>query len=126
MKKIHVLVISAIVGLGAIVGLATAAQSAGIGRPEAQQASPAEIAAREQKLERTQASLRAALQKKPPPLPAVPDSGSVSAPRAASSVRAAAPVAVSSSRSSHDDHDDDDDDDDDDEFEREDDDGDDD
>jgi hypothetical protein len=125
MKKIHVLVISAIVGLGAIVGLATAAQSAGIGRPEAQQASPAEIAAREQKLERTQASLRAALQKKPPTLPAVPSSGSVSAPRAASSVRAAAPVAVGSSRSSHDDNDDDDHDDDD-GFEHEDDDGDDD
>ena len=109
MKKIHVLVISAIVGLGSIIGLATAAQSAGIGRPEAQQASPAEIAAREQKLERTQASLRAALQKKPPALPAAPSSGSVSAPRAASSVRPA-PVTVDSSRSSHDDHDDDDDD----------------
>lgn len=111
MRKIHVLVISAIVGLGSIVGLATAAQTAGIGRPEAQQASPAEIAAREQRLERTQASLRAALQKKPPALPAVPSSRGVSAPRAASAVRTA-PVAVSSSRSSHDDHDDDDDDDD--------------
>jgi hypothetical protein len=117
MRKIHVLVISAIVGLGSIIGLATAAQSAGIGRPEAQQASPAEIAAREQKLERTQASLRAALQKKPPALPAAPSSGGGSAPRAASP-GPAAPVAVSSSRSSHDDHDD--------EFEHEDDDGDDD
>jgi hypothetical protein len=123
MNKIHVLVISAIVGLGSIVGLATAAQTAGIGRPEAQQASPAEIAAREQKLERTQASLRAALQKKPPALPDAPSSGSASAPRAASSVPAA-PIAVDSSRSSHDD--DDHDDDDDDEFEHEDDDGDDD
>ena len=125
MNKIHVLVISAIVGLGSIVGLATAAQTAGIGRPEGQQASPAEIAAREQKLERTQASLRAALQKKPPALPAVPSSGSASTPRAASPVRTG-PIAVDSSRSSHDDHDDDDDDDDDDEFEHEDDDGDDD
>lgn len=114
MKKIHVLVISAIVGLGAIVGLATAAQSAGIGRPKAQQTPPAEIAAREQKLESTQASLRTALEKKPPALPATPSSGSVSAPGAASTGRAN-PVAVSSS------HDDDDD-----EFEHEDDDGDDD
>ena len=117
MNKIHVLVISAIVGLGSIIGLATAAQSAGIGRPEAQQASPAEIAAREQKLERTQASLRAALQKKPPALPAAPSSGSASAPRAASS-GPAAPIAASSTH--------DDDDDDDDGFEHEDDDGDDD
>ena len=118
MNKIHVLVISAIVGLGSIIGLATAAQSAGIGRPEAQQASPAEIAAREQKLERTQAALRTALEKKPPALPAAPSSRSVSAPRAASPVPAAR-VAIGSSRSSHDDHDDDDDD----GFEHEDDDG---
>ena len=118
MKKIHVLVISAIVGLGSMVGLATAAHNAGIGQPEAQQSSPAEIAAREQKLERTQASLRAALGKKPPALPAAPSSASVSAPGAASTGRAN-PVAVSSSSSST--HDDDDD-----EFEHEDDDGDDD
>jgi hypothetical protein len=122
MKKIHVLVISAIVGLGSMVGLATAAHNAGIGQPEAQQPSSAEIAAREQKLERTQAALRAALQKKPPALPAVPSAGSVSAPRVVSSVRAA-PVAVRSS--GHDDHEHDDDDNDDD-FEHEDDDGDDD
>lgn len=105
MKKIHVLVISLIVGVGSMIGLATAARSSGIGQPEAKQASPAEIAAREQKLELAQASLRRALSKKPPALPAATSSVGGSAPRPSSG--RATPVAVSSSSSST--HDDDDD-----------------
>jgi hypothetical protein len=71
MKRIHALVIAAVLAVSAGFGLVAATRTATL-RSAAPAASSATISARAHRLDRVEASLRRALRDKPPALPALP------------------------------------------------------
>jgi hypothetical protein len=82
MKKIHVLIVAALLGLSAAVGLVAATKTARLGPAASTRASSAAITARSRRLDRVQLQLRRALRDRPPALPAVPTAnrGSAASP----------------------------------------------
>ena len=70
MKRAHVIAIALFLGLAAVFGLLAATKTARIASGGQAQASGAAIAARTEKLDRTEAALRRALRDRPPALPA--------------------------------------------------------
>ncbi len=74
MHPFHRIAIAAILGLAVIAGLAGMSRSLELGATPQKAGSPAAatIAARSHRLDRAQAALRAALARRPPPLPPVP------------------------------------------------------
>lgn len=88
MNRTRALIVSLAVGLAAISGVFALGHTVSLGS-QAQGASDRQVAQRTAQLDRYEASLRKALAQKPPALPAVPASGSASAP-----LQSAAPVRV--------------------------------
>jgi hypothetical protein len=100
MNKIHVTVVSLILGLSAALGIAAASDTVGLRASGAPSASKAQLAAREKRLAKAELAIRKARRSKPPALPAVPAARASAGPVA----QRAAPAASSS----HGDDDDDD------------------
>jgi hypothetical protein len=71
MSKLNVVVIAALLALAAVLGTVAATRTVSLGA-SAKQASAAAVQARSKQLDAYQASLRRALARKPPALPAAP------------------------------------------------------
>lgn len=71
MNKTHALVVAAVLAVAAVFGLVAATRTAGL-RAASPGVSSGAVVARTHKLDRVEASLRRALQDKPPALPGLP------------------------------------------------------
>lgn len=110
MNKIHVTVISLILGLSAALGIAAASDTVGLRAAATPSVSGAELAARENRLAKAEKAIRKARRSKPPALPAVPAARVSSRPVTQRVVfeRAAASSSHDDDDDSGDDHGDDD------------------
>jgi hypothetical protein len=103
MNKIHVTVVSLILGLSAALGIAAASDTVGLRASAAPSVSTSELAAREKRLAKAEKAIRKARRSRPPALPAVPAARASSGPVAQRVVfQRSAPV-VSSSHGGDDD-----------------------
>jgi hypothetical protein len=100
MNKIHVTVVSLILGLSAALGIAAATDTVGLRASAAPSVSDAELTARATRLAKAEKAIMKARDSKPPALPAVPASSGAATQRVV--FQRSAPV-VSSSMSGHDD-----------------------
>jgi hypothetical protein len=103
--KTHVTIISLLLGLAVVLGLAAAVRTTGLAGQQAT-ASAGALGARQQRLDRLNANLRHALASRPPALPAIATAPATTAPR----IRFVRPSPIevpSSSFEEHDDHGDD-------------------
>jgi hypothetical protein len=107
MNKIHVTVVSALIGLSGMLGIAAATDTVGLrASAPAKSVSSAEIAARAKRLAKAEKAIRKARKSKPPALPAVPASRASSAPSRQQVVfQRSAPVASTSHSGGDDDED---------------------
>jgi hypothetical protein len=98
MKKIHVAAVAVTLALASVFGIVAATRTAGLGAAAHATASGtpgATIAARQQRLDRLEASLRKALADRPPALPAVPSTpAAVAAPAPRVVYHRSAPIVV--------------------------------
>lgn len=104
MKKIHVLVVAAVLGLAALVGVVAAAQTAGIGKAQTARVSDRAIAARTHKLDATERALKRALKDRPPALPARPSASTPAASSGRVVYRRPAPLVVIKHSGAHGEH----------------------
>ncbi len=105
MTKTHVTIISLLLAVAVVLGLAAAIRTTGLVGPQATTSAGA-LKARQQRLDRLQVELRRALANRPPALPAAATTPRGVAPR----VQFVAPSVIAAPRSSfeeHDDHEDD-------------------
>ena len=105
MNKIHVTVVSLILGLSAALGIAAASDTVGLRASAAPGVPSSELAAREKRLAKAEKAIRKARRSKPPALPAVPAARASSGPV---TQRVVFQRAASVASSSHGDDDDDD------------------
>jgi hypothetical protein len=98
MKGRHALIVSLLLAVAIVSGLIAVTRPAAGGTASASAVSDAQIAARQQQLDRWEASLREALAKRPPKLPALPKRASPPADSSGGTrvvyVRAQAPPAA--------------------------------
>ena len=104
MNKIHVTVVSLILGLSSALGIAAATDTVGLRAAAAPSVSNAEIAARAKRVAKAEKAIRKAGRSKPPALPTVPASRTSSG---AGPQRVVFQRSESGSSSSHSGHDDD-------------------
>jgi hypothetical protein len=92
----HVIFVSLLLGLAAVLGAVAAIRTAHVGQASASRAtvSTASIMRRQRSLDRVQASLHRALMRRPPKLPKVPSYPSVASATAPAPAAAPAPPAV--------------------------------
>jgi len=105
MNKIHVTVVSLILGLSSALGIAAATDTAGLRTAATPSVSNAELAARAQRLAKAEKAIRKARRSKPPALPAVPASRPSSGAGPQQIVFQRSASDSSSSQSGHDDDD---------------------
>jgi hypothetical protein len=105
MNKIHVTVVSLILGLSAALGIAAASDTVGLRASATPGVPSSELAAREKRLAKAEMAIRKARRSKPPALPAVPAARASSGPV---TQRVVFQRAASIASSSHGDDDDDD------------------
>jgi hypothetical protein len=95
MKKIHVATVAVLLALASIFGVVAATRTAGLGAAAHASTPDAAIVARQQRLDRAEASLRKALADRPPTLPAVPAApATAAAPTPRVVYRRPAPIVV--------------------------------